>query len=63
MFGRVEDLENDGKQCEKMKVVPTGLPGVENDQGLDDNTFTLSRASQLPYTEKTKHMFQKNNFI
>ena len=23
------------------KVVPMGLPGVENDQGLDDNMFTL----------------------
>ena len=42
----------------KMKVVPTGLPGVENDQGLDDNLFTLSRGSQLPYTEKTKMMNQ-----
>ena len=37
------------------KVVPMGLPGVENVPAPRESIFTLSRGSQLPYNKKNKH--------
>ena len=50
-----EILKSD-ETSRKMKVVPMGLPGVENVAAPRESIFTLSRGSQLPYMNKTKTM-------
>ena len=43
------------KKSRKMKVVPMGLPGVENVPAPRESIFTLSRGSQRPYTKNIKN--------
>ena len=56
MFGKVEDLKTCKQMKKKNKVVPTGLPGVEMIRDSTTIFFTLSRASQLPYTTKNQEL-------
>ena len=45
--------KSDGTKNRKVKVVPTGLPGVENVPTPWESIFTLSMG-QLPYTKKSR---------
>ena len=49
------EISKSGKKSRKMKVVPTGSPGVENVPAPRESILTLSRGSQLPYATK-KHV-------
>ena len=49
------EISKSDETSRKMKVVPMGLPGVENVPAPRESIFTLSRGSQLPYTKE----FQK----
>ena len=53
---RLEISKSDEKS-RKMKVVPTGSPGVENVPTPRESILTLSRGSQLPYTKNIKNIF------
>ena len=46
------EISKSDEKNRKMKVVPMGLPGVENVPTPRESIFTLSRGSQLPYMQK-----------
>ena len=48
---KLEILKSYGKS-QTNKVVPMGLPGVENVPTPRESILTLSRGSQLPYNKK-----------
>ena len=48
------EISKSEETSRKMKVVPTGSPGVENVPTPRESILTLSRGSQLPYTKKNK---------
>ena len=48
------EISKSDETSQKMKVVPMGLPGVENVPTPRESILTLSRGSQLPYTKKQK---------
>ena len=49
----------ENKTNQKMKVVPMGLPGVENVPTPRESILTLSRGSQLPDIKKSKKSTKK----